>query len=105
MDFVIDAIFGTGFSGNVTGIYKEAVDFINNIEAKKISIDIPSGINADNGYVANVAVKADLVITMGCKKIGLVIGKSVDYIKDLKVVDISIPKFLTEYSGLNTFLI
>ncbi|MDI6778715.1 MAG: NAD(P)H-hydrate dehydratase [Bacteroidota bacterium] len=105
VDFIVDAIFGTGFTGKVIGIYKEVIEFINSVDVPKIAIDIPSGVNADNGDVANVAVSADMVVTMGLRKIGLTLGKSINYIKDLKVVDISIPRFVIDNSRFKTFTI
>jgi hydroxyethylthiazole kinase-like uncharacterized protein yjeF len=102
IDFIIDAIFGTGFSGAVKEIYKTTIEWMNNSNLPVISIDTPSGVNAVNGKVKNIAASADLVVTMGLKKIGLLIGKSVNYIKDIKVVDISIPRFMEESSHFKT---
>jgi hydroxyethylthiazole kinase-like uncharacterized protein yjeF len=102
IDFIVDAIFGTGFSGQVKGIYKTTIEWMNKSNLPTISIDIPSGVNADNGEVENLAVSADLVATMGLKKIGLLLGNSVNYIKDIKVVDISIPRFMRENSQFKT---
>lgn len=93
-DFLVDAIFGTGFSGKTSGLIANVIDWLNSQKVPVISIDIPSGVNGLNGMVTNNAVKSDLTITMGLKKIGLLIGNSINYINDLKVVDISLPKFL-----------
>lgn len=103
VDFIVDAIFGTGFSGKVDGVYKDAIIWINASGVPIVSIDIPSGVNADNGQVENVAVRAELVVTMGLKKNGLLIGKSVNYIDDIKVVDISIPRGVTEMARFKTY--
>ncbi len=105
LDFIVDAIFGTGFTGIVDPKVKEVVDFINSVNVPKIAIDIPSGVNADNGDVANIAVNSDLVVTMGLKKIGLTLGKSINYIKELKAVGISIPRSVTNNSNFRTFTI
>lgn len=103
INLIVDAIFGTGFSGKVDGIYKDAINWMNASGIPIVSIDIPSGINADSGQVENVAVRAELVATMGLKKNGLLIGKSVNYIDNVKVVDISIPRDVTEKSVFKTF--
>ena len=102
VDIIVDAIFGTGFSGQVKGIYKTPIEWMNKSNLPTISIDIPSGVNADNGEVENIAVSSDLVVTMGLKKVGLLLGTSVNYIKDIKVVDISIPRFMGESSRFKT---
>lgn len=70
---VVDAIFGTGFRGEIQGSYKEAIDIINNSGKHVISIDIPSGICSDTGKASNAYIKADCTITFCCKKPGLIL--------------------------------
>ena len=89
-DFVVDAIFGTGFSGPVRGIYKEAIGWINSSSGKRISIDIPSGVDADTGGVTNVAVNACLTVTLGVRKTGLTVGQGMSYAGLVKVADLGI---------------
>lgn len=103
VDFIIDALLGTGFSGKLEKKFEEVINWINSINIPKISIDVPSGVNADNGAVESVAVKSDLTVTMGLKKNGLLIGNSVNYINDLKIADISLPKFFYENFRFQTF--
>jgi ADP-dependent NAD(P)H-hydrate dehydratase / NAD(P)H-hydrate epimerase len=95
IDLIVDAIFGTGFFGKIPHDIESLIRWINKTNITTVSIDIPSGINADNGNVENIAVRADLVVTMGLKKVGLLVGKSVNYIGEIKTVDISIPRTLT----------
>ncbi|MDI6765357.1 MAG: NAD(P)H-hydrate dehydratase [Bacteroidota bacterium] len=90
-DIIIDAIFGTGFSGEVRESYQSVIEWINISHAKKVSIDMPSGVNADNGEVNNVAIKADLTVTMALKKVGLITGEGMSYAGKVEVVDISMP--------------
>ncbi len=104
-DIIIDAIFGTGFSGEVRESYKSVIEWINKTDAKKVSIDIPSGVNADNGEVSNVAVKADLTVTMALKKIGLITGKGMSYAGKVEVVDISMPKEIVTLQKPATFIV
>jgi len=99
-EIIVDALFGTGFKGEVQGIYKKVIEWINKSSAKKISIDVPSGVNADDGTTENVAVEADMTVTMGLKKIGLIVGQGKNYAGSLEVIDIGIPKNVVEkYSG------
>jgi NAD(P)H-hydrate epimerase len=93
-DIVVDAIFGTGFSGNVTGGYKSAIEWINTFTGKIVSIDIPSGLNGDDGTVRNVAVRASYTITMGYRKTGLILNDGMTYTGTVEVVDIGLPQFL-----------
>lgn len=104
-DFIVDALFGTGFSGAVSGIYKDAIDWINGSPGKRISVDIPSGVNSDDGSVANVAVGADLTVTMGLRKTGLTVGKGMSCTGRVEVVDIGISSQDLLPSIQRTFLV
>ncbi len=103
IDFIVDALFGTGFNGKLEKLHEEVIRWMNSQKVPIISIDVPSGVNSDNGTVESVAVKSDVTVTMGLKKTGLLIGESVNYINDLKVVDISLPKFFYENFDFQTY--
>jgi hydroxyethylthiazole kinase-like uncharacterized protein yjeF len=72
---IVDAIFGIGLSREVTGDNREVIDNINiNSERSAVSvvsIDIPSGLNADTGQAMGAAVKADHTVTLAYAKQGL----------------------------------
>ena len=68
-DIVVDAILGTGISREVEGIYKKAIKLINK-HKMVISIDIPSGINSDNGIAYNYNVNANLTLAIAYPKVG-----------------------------------
>ena len=70
-ELLVDAVFGTGLSREVTGDAAEMISYINNKEGFKLSVDIPSGINADTGEVMGVCVKADKTVTFAFRKQGL----------------------------------
>lgn len=88
-DIIVDAIFGTGFKGEVNGNYLLAIEKINNSKAHIISIDINSGLDGDSG-MGDVIVKSDLTIAIGTFKYGHFLNKAKDYIKKLICVDIGI---------------
>jgi NAD(P)H-hydrate epimerase len=71
---VVDALFGTGLTRPLEGSVGEAVLRINDAReagATVISVDLPSGLDADTGQVMGVAVQADETVTIGLPKLGL----------------------------------
>jgi hydroxyethylthiazole kinase-like uncharacterized protein yjeF len=90
-DYIIDAVFGTGFHGSPEGIAGEVIRWMNGRRSVRISIDIPSGLNADTGEAARVAVKADFTVTMGKKKTGLLLGAGPSCTGMCALVDIGVP--------------
>jgi hydroxyethylthiazole kinase-like uncharacterized protein yjeF len=106
-DFVLDALFGTGLHGkDIYGQAEEIIKAINSARQKSkdkkiYSVDLPSGIDSDNGKVLGTAVKADKTITMGCKKVGLVNYPGAYFSGEVKVIDIGIPEeYFTKYENL-----
>lgn len=79
MDIVVDALLGVGLSRPVTGKYAAAVEWINARDAFVCSIDIPSGISADTGAVLGCAVRADLTVTYGFRKLGQMLYPGAGY--------------------------
>jgi NAD(P)H-hydrate epimerase len=101
---IIDAIFGTGLTAAPTGIYARAIELINQHPAYTVSVDIPSGVNADTGELLEPAVRADLTVTMALPKIGLLLYPGKKCTGKLAVADIGIPKNLL-HQHTTTFLI
>lgn len=87
-DLIIDAIFGTGLKKDVLGGFKDIIQAINNSNAYIISADIPSGLNADNGLVQGVCVKADLTVTFVGYKLGHFLNQGPDYCGKIILDDI-----------------
>lgn len=84
-DIIIDAIFGTGISGEIKDPLATLIRNLGKAKAYKVSIDIPSGIDPDTGEKANVFFEPDLIITMHGMKKGLE-----EYKDKTVVVDIGI---------------
>jgi len=89
---IVDAIFGIGLSKPVTGRYREIIKAVNESKATVYAVDIPSGINCNDGKVMGCAIKADYTITFGYNKIGLVLYPGAVYAGRVSVVDIGFPK-------------
>ncbi|MGI6091914.1 MAG: NAD(P)H-hydrate dehydratase [Veillonellaceae bacterium] len=90
-DCLVDALLGTGFTGEVTGEMARVVDIINKSGKLIIAIDIPTGVDADTGQIRGTAVKADYTVALGLAKPGLLIYPGAQYVGKLSVADIGIP--------------
>jgi len=93
-DIIVDAIFGTGFSGKASGIHRKAIEWIRAQHAFVAAVDIASGVNASTGMVESAAVRAALTVTMGLAKIGHYVGAGRECSGEVRVVDLSIPPFV-----------
>lgn len=69
-DCIIDAMFGIGLSRDIQGVFAKAIEMINDAGKAVISIDLPSGIDADNGKVLGCAINADVTVTFEYAKVG-----------------------------------
>ncbi len=85
---IIDAVFGIGLSRPVTGELRKLIESMNQAEKKVISVDIPSGVSADDGKVLGIAVNADITVTFGYQKIGCLLFPGSEYAGKVYVEDI-----------------
>ncbi|MFQ5965100.1 MAG: NAD(P)H-hydrate epimerase [Candidatus Scalinduaceae bacterium] len=95
-DIIIDAIFGTGLSGEVREPIRSLIKKINETNKPVISIDIPSGLDCDEGVPLGVAIKAAKTVTFVSHKLGFFKECGKEYTGELIVSDISVPKELIE---------
>ncbi|MBA3070584.1 MAG: NAD(P)H-hydrate dehydratase [Nitrospirae bacterium] len=102
---VVDAIFGTGLSKNITGKTAEVILFINASDAPVISVDIPSGISSDTGQIMGEAVRADYTVTFGLPKRGHLLYPGADYTGRFFIEDIGFPEELLHSEKVKTELL
>jgi NAD(P)H-hydrate epimerase len=95
-DMCIDALFGTGITRNIEGIYDLAITIINENSKFTLSIDIPSGLNGDTGEVMGNCIKSNKTVTFQYYKRGFLNYGNDKYTGEIIVEDIGIPKFVEE---------
>ena len=89
---IVDGLFGTGLDRKVEGVYARVIDAINRSGKRVLSIDMPSGVNSDNGQVMGTAVRADLTVTFGYLKPGHLCHPGQTLTGNLAIVDIGLPE-------------
>lgn len=104
-DLLIDGIFGTGLDAEVRGYYREVIDHLNTLQKPIVAIDIPSGLDANTGKPLGTAIRASLTATFGLPKVGHLIPPGLDYVGDVHVVDIGIPRRLVDEEKIQTHLL
>lgn len=88
-DVIIDAMLGIGITGKPKTPYCDAIEYINSLGKKVIAIDVPSGVNADNGVIEGNAVKCTKTVTFGVGRTGLMLYPAREYAGEVCVKSIS----------------
>ncbi|MCJ7679874.1 MAG: NAD(P)H-hydrate dehydratase [Candidatus Aminicenantes bacterium] len=96
VDVFVDAMFGTGLTRTVEGLFSDVIDFLNGNSSPIVSLDIPSGINGDTGQVMGTAVVADTTITYGLPKIGNMLYPGFEHGGRLYLTHLSFPWDMTQ---------
>lgn len=99
-DVIVDAIFGIGLGRNVEGSYKELIDRLSELDrASVVAVDIPSGIHSGTGAVMGTALAADVTVTFGYCKNGLVLYPGKSYAGKVIIADIGFSDISLERAG------
>ena len=114
-DVIVDALFGTGLNRPLEGLYSAAVERVNLIREQReakggskpliVSVDLPSGLNADNARPIGATVRADLTITFTAPKPANVLAPAARFGGRLAVASIGSPSSLVESAASQLFLI
>lgn len=83
---VLDGLFGIGLNRPLDEAWCELVRCLNRSGMRVASVDVPSGLNAENGMPMGTAVRATITWTVGAPKLGLVTGNAADYVGRLQIV-------------------
>lgn len=103
-DFIIDAILGSGSKGNLESPLDEIVKMASTASARRIALDIPTGVNADTGY-STIAFKADLTISLAGPKQGLYFSNGYLNSGLVLVEGIGIPEFELQKYQTSAYLV
>jgi len=98
-DVVVDALFGTGLTRELSGLDRVVVERINAAARPIVSLDLPSGLDADRGVPLGAAVRATMTLTFAQRKRGLLTPLGAEHAGRVSVIDIGIPASLFEGSG------
>ena len=94
--WLVDALLGTGSIGNPRPPFDSAIDWMNAHPAKKLAVDVPSGLDCDTGLPAAHTVRADHTCTFAAMKIGFTQPAAKAFIGTVRVCDIGVPRQLTD---------
>ena len=90
-DLIIDALLGTGFTGELKGMVRDFCQLVNLVARPVLAVDIPTGVNANDGSAGRDAIKALATVTMALPKPGLFLYPGRQYVGRLTVADIGMP--------------
>lgn len=102
-DVIVDALLGIGLKSPPRPPIAQLIRTINELDAFRIAVDVPSGLDSDTGTVLGEAVKAHLTITFHKVKPGLLRAK--EYVGELVVKQIGIPEEIEHFAGPGDVLI
>ena len=104
-DLLIDALLGTGLKGEVRGIYAKIIESLNRFRGPVAAVDTPSGLEGNTGRPLGTCVRADLTVTMGNIKTGMLFYPARNFIGDLFVADLSVPESVLDTVQPKKFLL
>jgi ADP-dependent NAD(P)H-hydrate dehydratase / NAD(P)H-hydrate epimerase len=93
-DCIVDALFGTGLDRPLSGIFAASVELINQSGRRVVSVDVPSGMNADTGEPLGTAIRASTTVTFALPKLGLLTPHGAEIAGQVCIVDLGIPSVL-----------
>ena len=100
LDLVIDAVIGYGLDGAPRGAAERLIDIANGLDAPTLSLDVPSGLDADSGHAPGAVVRAAATLTLALPKVGLRAESAAAVVGELWLGDLGVPPELYRGSGL-----
>ncbi|MFN0019817.1 MAG: NAD(P)H-hydrate epimerase [Pirellulaceae bacterium] len=98
-DWIVDALLGTGVSGDPRPPISDVIKWLNASSARKLAVDLPSGLDCDTGLPGNPTFRADHTCTFVAPKVGFANTAAKQFLGTVSVHDIGVPrKLLEEFS-------
>jgi NAD(P)H-hydrate epimerase len=98
-DVLVDALFGTGLSRPLTGLFETVVHDVNAMGLAVVAIDLPSGLSGSTADVIGPAIEADLTVTFAAPKLPHVLPPAEAHCGEVVTVEIGIPAEVVEALG------
>ena len=95
-NLIVDALLGTGLSGDVRDPFLSLIRLINAADRPVLSVDIPSGLDTNTGNILRAAVRATRTATFVLPKQGFILAEGPNHVGEVTVVDIGVPRELLE---------
>ncbi|WP_425619311.1 NAD(P)H-hydrate epimerase [Anatilimnocola sp. NA78] len=99
-EWIVDALLGTGTTGDPKGPYATAIKRMNAATAKRLAVDLPSGLDCDTGKLGQPTVDADLTCTFVAAKQGFAQPAAQAHLGEVRVIPIGVPRKLLADYGL-----
>ncbi|MCB0386707.1 MAG: NAD(P)H-hydrate epimerase, partial [Bdellovibrionales bacterium] len=90
-ELLVDGVFGVGLSRKIEGEFLHLVDIVNSVKVPIVSLDTPSGLNANTGIVEGGVVKAHTTLSFGLAKPGFFVSDGPEYVGKLRILPIGFP--------------
>jgi NAD(P)H-hydrate epimerase len=104
-DLIVDAMVGYGLTGDLHGKAAAWVGLVHQAGQCVLSLDVPSGLDANLGMSGRVCIRADATLTLALPKMGLMSDEAGPYVGDLYLADIGVPSSLYHRIGLDIGLL
>jgi NAD(P)H-hydrate epimerase len=104
-DVIVDAIFGTGFTGAARKPASDVIAWINAQNIPVIAVDIPSGVNGTTGVAEGNAIHAERTVTFAALKTGLLCNAGKEFSGTIYITEIGIPESVSHHKRFKTFLV
>lgn len=95
-DWIVDALLGTGASGEPRTPLDQVIAHLNRHPAQRLAIDLPSGLDCDTGVAARATIRADHTVTFVAPKPGLLLESAKTYVGKMHIAQIGAPRILVE---------